>query len=299
MMVAPSYPAHPFTRHRAEALGISRKRLDVDLRNRRVRRLMRGVFVRADVPDSILLRAQAARLVMSPYVVACDRTAAWMHGVNILDLFELEVLPRLETYALRGHEPTHRCEVAGGSRDLLLEDITVIGGVPVTTPLRTALDLGCKLSARHGLAAIDALMRAHGFTHEDIRAVLPRYFRRRGVVQLREIATLADPRAESVCESWVRWEIAARGLPVPELQVWVAVNGVPTYRLDLAYPSLKLAVEYDGEQFHSSERQRRYDAARRRWLRAHGWTVIVLTKESFTAEAIDGWIGQLRAVLAG
>ncbi|MGH3509877.1 MAG: DUF559 domain-containing protein [Nocardioidaceae bacterium] len=298
MMVAPSYPAHPFTRTRAEELGISRRRLDTDLSNRRVRRLMRGVFVRNDVPDSILLRAQAARLVMTPFVVACDRTAAWLHGVNTLDLFELEVLPRLETYALRGHEPTHRGEVAGGSRDLLLEDITVVARVPVTTPLRTALDLGCKLSPRHGLAAIDALMRAHGFTEADIRALLPRYFRRRGVVRLREIAPLADPRAESVSESWVRWEIAARGLPIPDLQVWVAVNGVPTYRLDLAYPKHKIAVEYDGEQFHSSPRQRRYDAARRAWLRAHGWLVIVLTKESFTAEAIHEWTGRLRTALA-
>ena len=32
-------------------------------------------------------------------------------------------------------------------------------------------------------------------------------------------------------------------------------------------------------------------------LREHGWTVIVVTKESFTDEAIRAWIGELRVAL--
>lgn len=99
----------------------------------------------------------------------------------------------------------------------------------VTTPLRTALDLGCNLPRRDALAAMDALARAHGFSKHDLTQLLGRYRRRRGVVQARELVALVDSRAESQPESWMREVIAAHGLTMPELQHWVAINGVPTY----------------------------------------------------------------------
>lgn len=75
------------------------------------------------------------------------------------------------------------------------------------------------------------------------------------------------------------------------------IGGRPTYRLDFAYPHAKVAVEYDGEEFHSTPEARARDCARRQWLREHGWTVIVLTKDSFTDEAVAEWTGQLRSLL--
>jgi len=117
-------------------------------------------------------------------------------------------------------------------------------------------------------------------------------------VQARHLVSLVDPRAESQPESWMREVIDSHELPMPELQHWVMVDGVPTYRLDLAYVRAKIAVEYDGEEFHSSASDRLRDEERRAWLRAHGWYVIVLTKDSFVAEAVDVWIRELREVLA-
>ena len=176
-------------------------------------------------------------------------------------------------------------------------DWVEVHGVRVTTPLQTALDLGCKLPRRPALAAMDGLMRAHGFTTADLARALPRYFRRRGAVQLRELVPVVDPRAESAAESWTRLEIIDAGLPVPEPQCWVCIDGVPTYRLDLAYRHARIAIEYDGEEFHSSEADRAADDRRRTWLRQHGWTVIVLDRDSFGTEAIAAWTGELRALL--
>jgi very-short-patch-repair endonuclease len=51
------------------------------------------------------------------------------------------------------------------------------------------------------------------------------------------------------------------------------------FRLDFAYVEIKLAVEYDGEAFHSSPEQQERDRARRDYLRGHGWTFVVLRKE--------------------
>lgn len=297
MKPAPPFPENPFTAAEAERLGIPRSRLRDALDAREIRRVLRGVYVRADLGDTTKLRAQAARLVISPFAVVCDRTAAWLHGVDVLELHELDVLPPLETYVLRGHDPTNRNECNGGTRDLLPEDICAIDGLPVTTPLRTALDLGCKLSRRSALAALDAFMRKFGITHEDMRRLLPRYFRRRGVVQLRQLIPLADPRAESQGESWTRIEIADAGLPLPELQYWVTVGGRPTYRLDLAYPHARVAVEYDGREFHEGDERAAADRRRRRWLRDRGWTVIVVDKDSFTPEALSAWLRELREAL--
>lgn len=291
------FPFGPFTWAHARSFGIRRRVLDAALDCRDVRRILRGVFVRANLEDTPLLRAQAAALVVSDQTVLCDRSAAWVLGCEAFRFRELDVAPPLESFVLRGHDPTDRPECDGGTRDLLPCDWMAIDGVKVTTPLRTAMDLGCKLSRREALAVMDALMRAYGFTLADMLRLLPRYFRRRGVIQLRQLVRLVDGRSESSGESWTRLEIADRGLPMPEPQFWVLVDGVPTYRLDHAYAHARVAVEYDGEEFHSGGEAREHDRIRREWLRDHGWTVIVVTKASFTADAADQWIGELRVAL--
>ena len=297
MMRTPDFPDVPFTWSQAQMLGITRRSLDDAVRCRLVRRATRGVYVRADVPDTTEVRVAALALAMNPFTVICDRTAAWVYRIEVMDFRELDLLPPVETYALRGRSRTSRPECTGGQRDLLPEDICWVGGVPVTTPLRTCMDLGCKLSRRRALAAMDAFMRYFGITRAEMMAMLPRYFRRRGVVQLRELVRLADPRAESPRESWTRLAIIDAGLPTPELQHWVLVDGRPTFRLDLAYPHAKVAVEYDGREFHDGDDQRKADQARRTWLRDRGWVVIVLDQDSFAPGALELWIEELKAAL--
>jgi very-short-patch-repair endonuclease len=68
--------------------------------------------------------------------------------------------------------------------------------------------------------------------------------------------------------------------------------------LDLAYPRLRVVVEYDGEDFHDrTEEQRRHDAERRAWLEEHDWTVVVVKKGDFTGAGLDRWLGELRRAL--
>ena len=198
---------------------------------------------------------------------------------------------------MRGHDPTDRRECHGGTRDLLPEDWEWIAGVRVTTPARTAVDLACKLRRREALAALDALAKECGVTVGAMNRLLRRFRRRRGVIKARELVQLVDPRSESSGESWSRLAIHDEDLPAPQPQFWVLVDGVRTYRLDLAYPKAKVAIEYDGEEFHTSPADRRADEARREWLRRHGWHVIVLTKQSFSGEALAAWTSELRDVL--
>lgn len=291
------FPARPFVFAELHLLGITRTDLRRGLDSGQVRRVVRGVYAPASLPDDPESRLRAIGLALRPGQVACDRTAAWIHGVDLFGSAEHETVPNVETCALRGDPRSRLVGVRGRTRDLAPHDVMELSGIQTTTPLRTALDLGCVLHRRDALAALDNLRRLHGLTREDLLQELPRYHRRRGVVQLRLLVTLSDDRAESVRESWMRLAIHDAGLPRPQLQVWVEVDGRPTYRLDLAYPASRVAVEYDGAAFHSSPEQRRHDEERRELLREQGWTVIVVRVGDFTGDRLTAWTADVRRAL--
>ena len=243
-----------------------------------VRRVLREVYAVAQAPNDVLLRAQALSLVVPPTAVVTDRTAAWLHGVDILPRSALTT-PTTVSVVHVDDTRVRRAEVDGRRRGLARTDITEIHGVQVTTALRTALDLGRLLWRFDALAAIDGFLRI-GVPHELMSVEIGRFRGYRGVRQLRHLVPLGDQRAESAAESALRLHWHEAGLPAPELQVWVYDDGgTPRYRLDIADPDLRYAAEYDGEEFHTSPQDREHDAVRRTWLeQEHDWFVDVFTK---------------------
>lgn len=288
-------PVGPFRWADVEKAGMSPWHLSELLRDRVVRRVLHSVYVRADQPDSVRLRADCARLVLPEHVVVSDHSAAWLLGVDTFSLEPREDIPDLEVVSIDGHEATERPGVLGGKRDLLPEDICEVCGIRTTTALRTACDLACQRGRSAALAVLDAFMRAYALQREDFQRMLPRFKGRRGVKQLRELVNYAIPDAESPGESWARMAIIDAGLPAPTAQVWVDLPDFGRVRLDLAWPALKIAVEYDGEEFHTEEDDRAYDEARRTALRKAGWVVIVVTKSGFTGQGLDTWLPELHA----
>lgn len=291
-------PSRPFTNADLADLGLTPKRLRRLHADGDIRRLLRGVYVASSVSDSFRLRVAAVALVVTEGHVVVDRTAAWLHGIGTYSTSELELGPQVETRALRGRAPTRRTAVGGGTRDLTPDDIMVCDGLRVTTPLRTALDLGCHLRRREAYAALCGFAHDHQITAQVLAPRLARFAGRRGVIQLRELAPLVDPRIESPREAWVLLAIHDAGLPHPTPQFWIEINGVPTYRLDFAYVAARICVEYDGVDAHlRTKEQRENDETRRRWLRDHGWTVIVVRLGDFTGDQLDRWLAELREAL--
>lgn len=285
----------PFTRIEARRAGIAPYSLSVLVKEGVLRAPLRGVYVPASLADTVQLRAQCLARVTAPHVVVVDRTAAWLWGVSAYSLAEESGVVPLDAFSVRGTTRIRRSGVHGGTRSLLRDDWMELAGVRVTSPARTALDLACGLSRLQAVAAIDALMREQGMSAPELVARLPRYRGRRGVVQARDVLQLVDPRAESQAESFTRVIIVDEGLPVPDLQVWAYdEHGNPVYRLDHAYEELMIAIEYDGEEHHTSQEDRLKDAERRAWLRSQGWIVIVVTKHDLAIHRRASWIEELR-----
>lgn len=46
------------------------------------------------------------------------------------------------------------------------------------------------------------------------------------------------------------------------------------YRIDLALPDYGIAIECDGEAYHSTPEQKRHDRRKDNYLRKHGWSVM-------------------------
>jgi hypothetical protein len=165
-----------------------------------------------------------------------------------------------------------------GERRLRPEDITEVMGVPVTTMVRTAWDLGRVRSRERAIGALDQMLRLPGFPREEFLAGVERFRGYRWVTTLRTLAPLADGRAESPPESILRlyWIDAGLPWPTPQLEVWV--DGVLIARLDVGHPGIWYAVEYDGVEWHSSPEQRLHDRRRRTDVRREGFAVDVFRR---------------------
>lgn len=290
------FPDSIVTTAAARELGYAKSQLDAAVEGGVLRRCFRGVYVPSAWPDDLQSRARAAAAVLGPGRILVDRTAAWLHGVDVLGYAELEVLPEIETAVLTRRRASRARGVRGRSRDLAPEDVMLAFGVPVTTPVRTALDLACNVRRAEALGALDAFARRHGLTQADLLAQLPRFKGRRGVVQARQLIAVIDPRAESARESQLRLAIKDAGLPAPVAQYVVAVSGYE-FRLDFAYPAHRVAIEYDGEEFHSSDEQRLRDQRRRELLAEAGWRIIVVRRGEFVGARFDRWVSDVRAAL--
>jgi hypothetical protein len=294
----------PFTPAQAEMWGVSRQTLRGLVAGGYVRRVLTGVYAAAQAPDNMTRRAQAVSLVVPPSAVVTDRTAAWLHGVDILPRTALSVPPPVTVFRAAGTR-LRRAGVASGTRGLLPSDVMIVGGVRVTTPLRTACDLGRLLWRFDALAAIDGFLRL-GVDPVLLALEVPRFRGFRGVRQLRVLVPLGSPKAESPGESALRLHWYDAGLPRPEVQFWVYDDGGRgLYRLDLALPELRYAAEYDGEEFHTADDDRAHDEQRRDWLDVHRhWTVDVFKRHDVygpTAAAparLTQGVAEARRVLA-
>jgi len=268
----------PFSLRQAAAEGLSVHRIRILTDRGFIRRVLRGVYVASQAVDDRLLRVRALALVVPRTAVVTDWSACWFWtGIDAPGDHLQE--PPLTVFHRHRHTRLDNALTQGGARSFRPSDITRVGGVEVTTPLRTAWDLGRLVHRDRAIGGMDALLRHGTFTVPELLEGVDRFKGMRGVVQLRALAPLVDARAESPGESVLRlrWRDIP-SLPTPVPQVVIDVGGTEVYRIDLGVPELRYGCEYDGERFHEDAA---LDELRRQDLKSRfGWDVEGVRKEN-------------------
>ena len=279
----------PFSTAQALAEGVTRDQLLRLCRLGLLRRPVKGAYVAAQVPDSRELRGRVVSLVAPPGSVLADWSATWYWTGLDRPGTQFEC-PPLTVLRFRGHERLRNGLVKSGQRWFRPGDVVPIDDrISVSTPIRTAWDLGRFSPRIIAIGGMDALCRRGSFEVAELVDGVERFRRQRGVVQLRRIAPLVDPRAESSGESALRlrW-LETPGMPPPELQIVVVRSGGRgVFRLDLGLEELRFGAEYDGHEWHSSPEDLDHDERRRNELEEHGWCIVVFRRENVYGQLED------------
>lgn len=282
----------PFTLADAEAAGWTREGVRTLVRQGDIREIVHGAYVSTDVPDTFGLRAAGLSRLVPPRAVICRRSAAWLYGVDVMALGAHVDVPPVEFLVPAGTAAVRRAGAIGYSAVLADHEVTEIDGLRVTTPQRTTLDLARWLPLLDGVPAVDAMLHHQLVSLEALHAGAARLRGYRNKQRMERALELADGRAESLQESRLRIRLVVYAkLPAPEVQYVVPTPG-GEFRLDLAYVEVKVAIEYDGEENHSSPRVVAYDRWRRDMMRGMGWTFHVARSH----DVLGGWMGFTGAV---
>lgn len=159
--------------------------------------------------------------------------------------------------------------------DALQDDETCVrDGMKLTTPARTAFDLGRRKGLQRAVARLDALSRATDLKLPEVQSLVERHPGARGIIQLRRALELIDAGSQSPWETRTRLTLVAAGLPRPTTQVPVYDGGCLLARIDMGWEDWLVGVEFDGAQHWTDPRQRTWDIDRQAELEALGWRIV-------------------------
>jgi len=253
----------------------------------RYTKLFRDVYVCSGTELTPLVRARAGWLWSRRRGIVAGLSAAALHGAKWVDVAApLEIL-----HCNRNPLPGLRVR---GDR-IEDDEVALVDGIPVTTPARTALDLGCWYPTGEAVAATDALAKATDLKMAELEMLVQRYPSRRGIRQARIAVDLVDAGAQSPKETWLRLLLIGARLPRPRTQIPVEDDwGDVIAYLDMGWEDLKVAIEYDGEHHRSDRWQYTRDIRRSEMLERLGWIVIRVVAGDRPADILR----RVRAALA-
>ena len=183
--------------------------------------------------------------------------------------------------------------------DLLPSDITTIGPIPVTTRLRTLVDLGAVSRPFLVSRALEQWLRERHVTIPQVRTTLDRVARRvapaPGVLsEVLDTRALQLDASDSVPEVVLAEALQMFGAPPPVYHHLVTV-GHETFEIDFAYPEAMLLIEVDGYAPHTTPEAFEEDRRRQNLLVDRGYMVRrytrnrVVHRADAVAAEIDYW----------
>lgn len=149
------------------------------------------------------------------------------------------------------------------------DELAVVGGLPVTSLLRTLLDLAASRGESAAARAFEEAQVRHGVKPYDLRCYLDTRRGDRGAGRLRRIAdeTPDGGLVRSVLEVRLLKLCRRHGLPIPLTNV-----ALGPWEVDALWPDARLVLECQS-RWHRTLAKRRRDAEKRMWLTARGFVV--------------------------
>lgn len=263
----------PFTRADAVRAGIDPK----ILRTSRFRRIFRGVFIDAKVPDSPFVRAEAALLLHPPGAFVSHSTAALLYGLPV------PTDPLTHVTVRRTRDRRRRPEIRN---HVTIGDPAVATrrGLKISHPFRMFIELAGVLALVDLVVLGDALVRLGNIEPDELVEACRRSTEHHAATALRA-ARFVRAEVDSPMETRLRMLIVLAGLPEPKVNHKIRDEyGNILRRLDLSYPHLRLIVEYDGRQHVEREANWEGDLDRREEFDEDGWRILIVTSKGIYQE---------------
>lgn len=257
---------------------MGREALRAAVRHGRFAKFSKGVLLESRRAADFRTRAAGSLLLAGEGAVLARQSALVLYGCSAARVAPVHVLVACG----RGLRNRPGMVVHHGSFGP--NDVELVDGLRTQVLDLALADVLCRDERRIGIACADQALamlpdagRAKFRAAVDRRVVLradSRGCRRAGA-----LFDLSTGLAESPAESWTLLSLVDGGLPVPVQQYRILdLSGREVYRLDFAWPELRVAVEYDGYEAH--EGRKAADQVRDEDLRRRGWIVV-------RADAVD------------
>jgi very-short-patch-repair endonuclease len=238
--------------------GAQRGSVEWRLATATLHRRHRGVYLvghGVPVPGAVEL---AAVLACGRRTFVSHRSAAALLGLARPPSAEVDVTVVARGCRSREAIRVHRLETLASA------DRGECGGIPITSPARTAIDFAAISSREEAERAIAEAFALKLVTEPEIREAIDRAPNRAGVARVRRILGQdgGPSRTRSGGERAMLRLIRAARLPTPRTNYPVA-----GFTADFCWPDERLIVEVDGHPFHSTraaiERDHRRDLVHR------------------------------------
>jgi very-short-patch-repair endonuclease len=216
----------------------------------------------------------AAVLACGPSALLSHQSAAELWEIRKTQPGPIEVtLPTVRKRRSRGLVIHRRIVIAS-------EDRRARRGIPVTSPIRTLVDLATRLTEPQLEAAVNEADKLGLVDPERLRRALETMTRQSGVPALRR---LLDRRVFRLTDSELERRflrlVSSAALPMPE--TGREING---FRVDFFWRELGLVVETDGLSYHRTPSQQAKDRRRDQIHAAAGLTTLRFTHEQVRFE---------------
>jgi hypothetical protein len=264
-----------------ESLGLSERAIHQREATGRLHRIHQRVY--SLTPGVMTERGKfmAAVLACGPDAVLSHRTAAYLWG--LVDSWEAPI--DVTAPNRRGRSPDGVAAHRDGSLQPI--DKTTLYGIPCTTVARTILDFAGiepEWSVRKAVAEAEVLQVLN---KPQLRALLSRSRRRRGVARLRLILDEIHPQTKRTRSELERMflTLCERGkVPEPEVNVWLSTPDGKRYQADFLWREQRRIIEADSRRFHDTDSAFVSDRKRQQQLELAGWRVARCTWEEVERE---------------